>query len=185
MNISRLLAASLVRPFGIRLRTVNLFLISVGWKPDLIDLSNATRLKNSVFRVESQRVDWIITTLRTIAPEHRDLQQVTIYLPYDPRLSGADADIRRMAGELIFEEWLELDGLLTQLWESLNPSEDPVSLIPPPKGEQEILESMGLLLPLITGREIIDLFRIDTSGRGPRIKILLGSYSITRVGGAW
>ena len=62
--------------------------------------------------------DWITMALRTIVPENQDFRQITIYLPYDPRLSSAGADVRRIAGELIFGRWLELDRLLAQLWES-------------------------------------------------------------------
>ena len=147
---------SLVHPFNIHFRTSNSFLISVGWWPDSIDLSKAARLKGSAFRVESQRVDWITMALQTIVPEHRDFQQITIYLPYDPRLSGAGADVRRIAGELIFEQWLELDRILVQLWESH--SIRPKIMCFAPRGmEKEITECVGRLLPEITGREIVDL----------------------------
>ena len=141
---------------GIRFRTGNLFLISVGWGPNSIDLSKATRLKNSVFRVESQRVDWITMALHTIVPEHRDLQQITICLPYDPNLSGAGADVGRIAGDLILGQWLELDHLLAQLWESR--SMRPKILYFAPRGmEKDVTDCVRCLLPGITEGGIIDL----------------------------
>jgi len=110
--------APLVRLFGAHLRTGNLFLISVGWRPDSIDLSKAMKLKELVFLVESRGADWITMALRTIVPEHRTFQRITIYLPYDLGLTGSGANVRRIAGELVFGQWLELDRLLVQLWES-------------------------------------------------------------------
>jgi len=115
-----------------------------------------TNLKDLVFRVESQGVDWINTTLRTIAPEHRDFRQITIYLPYDAALSGAGANVRQSVGEYVFGQWSELDHLLVQLWESRSIRPRTLYLAPGGTGK-DIIECVGCLLPEVTRRGIIDL----------------------------
>jgi len=151
-----LAAVLLVRQFGIRSRTGSLFLIPAGWGPDSIDLSKATRLTDSVFRVGSNQVDWITTVL--IKPEHRDFQQITIYLPRNPTLfSYSDgANVRQIVGEEIFGQWLELDHMLAQLWESRSIRPKVLYYAPMGTGER-ITEHLGCLLPEMMGRGIIDL----------------------------
>jgi len=61
-------------------------------------------------------------TLRTVTPSHRNLQEISLYVPdvpYGPTLNYADsANVKRAVGEAIYEQWMELDRLLAQLWES-------------------------------------------------------------------
>ena len=148
--------SSLVRSFGNQVRTINSFSFPVESESALIDLSMATKLKYLIFRVESRRVDWTNVALRTITPEHQDLRQITIYLPYDSTLSGAGANVRRATGEQLFGQWLEFDHLLVQLWESrwIRPR---ILYYAPPGTEKDISESVGCLLPDATKRGIIDL----------------------------
>ena len=88
---------------------------------ELINLSNATKLKEVVFgtHLDSR---WITDSLPTIAHNCRDLQQVSINIPYvlyklDPHLVDG-VHFRHQAGETIHRWWLELDRRLAQLRES-------------------------------------------------------------------
>jgi len=60
----------------------NSIFLQVGSEPGSFDLSKATRLRDLVFRPESQSVEWITMALQTITPEHQDLQRVSIHIPY-------------------------------------------------------------------------------------------------------
>jgi len=148
----------MVRPFGICSRTSNLFLVPASWGSDSTDLSKATRLKDLVFRVASQQVDWITMVLCTIKSEHRDFRQITIYPPHDPTLSGPSdgPNIGQIIGEVIFGQWLELDHLLAQLWESHSIRPKVMYCALYGTGEH-ITKNLGCLLPEMTGRGIIDL----------------------------
>jgi len=113
-------------------------------------------VKDLVFWVEWWRADWITMALRTIVPEHRDFQQIAIYLPYDSGLTGSGANVRRIAGELVFGQWLELDRLLAQLWESR--SIRPKIIYFAPRGtEKYVTDCVRCLLPEMTGQGIIEL----------------------------
>ena len=114
--------------------------------PTSINLSKATRLKDMVFRVESRSIEWVTMTLQTITPEHRDLQQISICVPYYLTLFEVGANVRQTIGELICGHWLGLDHLLVQFWES--------RLIRPRVG---CTDCIGSLLPEITRRGIMDL----------------------------
>ena len=94
--------------------------------------------------------------LRTITPQHGHLRQITIYLPYDSSLSGAGTDVRKTIGEQIFGQWLGLDRLLAQLWESRSIRPKTLFFALPGMGK-DIIESVECLLLEVTGRGIIDL----------------------------
>ena len=87
-----------------------------------IDLSTATKLKNVEFRCETFECGWLIMTLETIAPKHRDFQQVTIHIP--SFVSYVSAESLTMAEEEWIENaspgvrWSDLDRVLIKLWES-------------------------------------------------------------------
>jgi hypothetical protein len=55
--------------------------------------------------------------LETITPEHRDLRQVSIYLPFKRIPLGDATQFSLYLGD-VYEKWLELDSLLVQFWES-------------------------------------------------------------------
>ena len=82
------------------------------------DLSKAIKLKDVIFRLESRTVEWITVALQTITPKHRDLHQISIYVPYSLILIGSDDNARLAFGEEVFGQWLDLDRLLVQLRES-------------------------------------------------------------------
>jgi hypothetical protein len=97
----------------------------------LIDLSKATKLKDVVFCC-GMRPRWVTTTLRTITPDHRNLQQISLETPFTLFHSGHgpvdlvtfrhgpvdSATFRHRVGDAVGTEWPDLDHLLAQLWES-------------------------------------------------------------------
>jgi len=118
-----------------------------------LKISRATRLKEVFFRYESQNIDWIAKALRTIMSEHRDFRQITISVP----CLSALLSIGEPPGEVICEQWLGLDGLLVQIWESR--SIRPRVVCPSLEGEWNKTEIwMGFLLKEAMERRIIDLF---------------------------
>jgi hypothetical protein len=122
-----------------------------------IDLSKTTKLKDVVFQPMSRSVKWVITTLKTTS-KHRDLREISIYLPYSVATAGADADAGRIIVGENFGEWLDLDRLLVEFWESssIRPK---VVCRTRAGGERDTSHCVGyqLLLPEITRRGIIDL----------------------------
>ena len=60
------------------------------------------------FWIDGLHPAWITKTLRTITSRHRDLQKVSIHALYYSICVGGD----------IHGEWMDLDGLLVQFWES-------------------------------------------------------------------
>lgn len=77
-------------------------------------------------RIRKSCPKWVISALRTITSNHRKLQSVTIHAPYVDaglyrNIDRADpANIRHAIGrgETTYMDWLELDRLLVQLWET-------------------------------------------------------------------
>ena len=121
-----------------------------------IDLSKAKKLKNVTFLSKSQSVDWIAAALQTITPKHRDLRRISIHVLFDPALTTIGANIAEIVGEQILGQWLDLDRLLVQLWESrsIRPTVITMTL----GGEQrDTRNCIGCLLPESTTRGIIDL----------------------------
>jgi len=123
-----------------------------------INLSRATRLKHVAFRYGgSQDVNWIIGAIRTITPQHGDLQRITIHLPSRLTSFSVGTNVRQAIGEGIAAQWLDLDRLLVEFWESRS--------IRPRLGCSKLEEkresveySIGCLFPEIMERGIVDLF---------------------------
>ena len=65
---------------------------------------------------------WITLTLRTITRDHKNLQRVAIDASDTTHEAVFDHDQPIHPGEVLgdtaYKGWLELDGLLAQLWES-------------------------------------------------------------------
>ena len=72
-----------------------------------------TRLKDVVFRRSSKSIEWIAAALQTITPEHRDLRQISIHVPYKFTLLEIGVETYR-------QEWSNIDRIVVQLWESLS-----------------------------------------------------------------
>ena len=96
--------------------------------------------------------------LQTITLDHRELRQITIYVPYYLTYYGFGHDIRRSIGETAFRPWSELDRLLVQFWESrsIHPRVGCMRL-----GEegQNVAYCISGLFPEMMKRRIIDLVR--------------------------
>jgi len=85
--------------------------------------------------------------LQTITSEHRDLQQILFYVPPHPASIGNQETDR---------QWMDLDRLLVQLWES---HAIRTGLVYNAAGEREkaVCEYIKGLLPEITERGIVEL----------------------------
>jgi hypothetical protein len=138
-------------------RTDNLLLFLVESKSTLIDLSKVTKLKDVAFHPASLSVKWIATTLKTIS-KHRDLREISIHLDSYVGIVGVGGNIMQVIGEEIWEEWLDIDRLLVQFWESswIRPK---VVVLMQIAGAWNTRCGVGYerLLPEITERGIIDL----------------------------
>ena len=109
--------ASVVRPSGVCVHTDNLLMFVADSMSTSIVLSEATRLKDLTFRVESSP-RWVVIALPTITAKHRDLRQISISLARYGTSITYGGNPRQDIGESTLGEWLELDRLLGQLWES-------------------------------------------------------------------
>jgi hypothetical protein len=136
----------MVRPFNISARIDNLPRFPDQSSPPSIDLSKATKLKDVVFQPGERSVEWVTMALQTITPEHRDLREVSIHLPYYLTLGGLFVNIKQFVGEAGYKKWLDLDRLLVQLWESHSIRPTVMSAAEHKK------ESVGVLFPEITER---------------------------------
>ena len=134
-------------------RTDNLTLFQVGPDPGSFDLSTATKLHDLVFRPESQNAEWITMVLQTITPEHRDLQQISIHMPYYLTLLGMG--VGEFVGEATCREWLDLDRFLVQFWESRSIWLK-VGCVRLGHEQQRTDDCIGSLLPEMTKRGIFD-----------------------------
>ena len=141
-----------VRSFCTCIRTDSLPLSPGELESAFIDLSKATKLKDAVFRPESKTVEWVTVALKTVTPAHRDLRQISIHIPYYLTLPRVYTNLRQGIGKASSEEWLDLDCLLVQLWESRSIRPKFVCMT---KGTLGV--SIGYYLPEIMRRGIGDL----------------------------
>jgi hypothetical protein len=107
-----------------------------------------------LIQLPSWSVQWVITTLHTITPKHRDLRQITIDLPDSSVVIGASADLGKAIGEEDFGQWLDLDRLLVQLWESHSIRSRVVYV-----EWNNMINGIRYLLPEITRRGLIHLIK--------------------------
>ena len=93
--------------------------------------------------------------LQTITPEHRDLRQISIYMPYYLTFSNIGTDIRQSIGEVVSSQWSDLDRLLVQFWQlrSIRPKLGSVGLAEKGQNTEYCIEC---LLPEISKRGIVD-----------------------------
>ena len=121
-----------------------------------IDLLKATKLKDVIFRPGSPTITWIVMTLQSIPSKHRDLQQISISVPHDFALINVGANIGQIIGEAVYREWLDLDRLLAQFWESRSIRPKLIRTAQE-KRKRNMRYCIGCLLPEITKSGIIDL----------------------------
>ena len=140
----------MVRPFGICVPTDSLLSFPVG--PAVLDLSKATKLQDMTFRSTSLNIGWITAAVQTTVPEHRELRKILIRVPYS--LTCFDVDI--MKESAVYREWLDLDRLLVQLWESN--STPPRVICTTWSGQSKgMIGFTDCLLPELTKRGTVDL----------------------------
>jgi len=135
-----------------------------------LDFSSALKLNEVVFGVGILSAVWMTLALKTITPAHRDFHDITIHVSeYLPSIANPTS-LRETLGELFYEsfygQWMDLDQLLVQFWESrgIRPK---VGCIVPKKGKVAMFEHTECLLPEIlpeiTKRGIVEL--VDLSVR--------------------
>jgi hypothetical protein len=112
-----------------------------------VNFSKATKLKEIMFKFHRRHTAWVVSTLKTITSDHRDLQHILIYFPFSAR---------DMVDEDTYNQWRDLDRILVQLWEShairVNPIFD--------AGEEKregVSEWVGALLPEANKRGMIGM----------------------------
>ena len=120
-KFSRLILNCSVRPIGTCIHADGLLQLIVTLFPlphFLINLSKATKLKNVTF-ICPRSPQWVANTLRTITPNHRNLQRIWVWYGNRHRDTYRVTDgFRTSIRETNYQGWLELDRLLVELWES-------------------------------------------------------------------
>lgn len=158
-----LLLTPSVRPFDTCFHTDSLPLFLAEPGTVSVNLSKATRLKDVAFLCGRLGAERVSLTLRAMISNQRNLQQISLQVPdvpYDPTLNRADpANARRPIGEVIHEQWLELDHRFVQLWELYSIRPKLLYYTPQGKDREGAISSVQCLLPEITRRGIADLVR--------------------------
>ena len=135
-------------------------------EPGPVDLSTATKLKNVVFRCGSLSSKWVVKALETITYQHRDLCEISIHLPdmLNCALNEDGVTIERIEEPNLGTQWLDLDRLLVQFWDSR--SIRPKVVHPLTENEKkEMGDWAGHLFPELTKRGIIDLVEYSSGSR--------------------
>ena len=121
-----------------------------------IDLWKATKLRDLVFRSLTPSVAWVVTALKTITSNHRNLQRITInFRSYDPAFADTGTNVGQTMAETTYGEWLDLDRLLVQFWELYSVRTKVVTSLW--DGKRNMESRVGRFLPETTKRGAIDL----------------------------
>lgn len=112
LNVTATILGTLVRYLS---HTGNLPSFADPLQSEYIDLDKATNLQEVMFTC-TLAPRWISATLRTVKHNHKKLQRVTVRLKPSPALDSID--VKRAIGVSGCQEWLELDRILANLWES-------------------------------------------------------------------
>ena len=145
-----------MRPFRIRVHPCSSLLFLDEATPVRIDLSKAKKLRDVVFRPGLRNVEWIPMTLQTITPAHRDLRQISIYIPYE--LVNPMFSYRPPSTTELCELWSNLDHLLLRFWESRSIHPKVVSATLRGEGRNTWMkDNVESFLPEVTRRGVIDL----------------------------
>ena len=138
----------LVYRFNTCVRTSNSFLFVPVGRSSLVDLSEATRLDRVAF-LFGGGPGWVARTLRTITPNH-NLQQISLSLS----ISIEDRDNFEDAA---CNEWLELDRVLSQLWEWHSVRPKVMYWVSWYATVESAMGCMKSLLPEVATRGVVDL----------------------------
>jgi hypothetical protein len=60
-----------------------------------------------MFKFHRPHTAWVVSSLKTVTSNHRDLQRISIYFPFSPRFTNEDA----------CNQWRDIDHILIHLWE--------------------------------------------------------------------
>jgi hypothetical protein len=83
-----------------------------------LDLSMATRLESLTFRPWTMDVEWVIRTLNTIPGDHGNIKIRLVYDILRVKLPASGLEFANAVSPTILGQWLRLDKLIVQLWES-------------------------------------------------------------------
>ena len=94
--------------------------------------------------------------LQTITPGHGDLRQITLHIcGYSFR--DPATYVRQMVGEAEYEQWVDLDRLLVQLWELHSIRPKVTYGVVPEHREKDVIDCVSYLLPETTKKGTVDL----------------------------
>ena len=107
---------------------------------------------------------WITSTLKTLASNHSGSRQISLRasgILFCPDLENADpTNLRDSVGEVTYREYLELDRLLTRIWESDSTQLKIQYNVPPWVDGQSGRSYMEYLFPGVTASGVEMLERI-------------------------
>jgi len=128
-----------------------------------LDFSNAYKLKEVVFRVETLSAVWMTLALETITSAHRNFHHISIHITEHIPSIANYASPRETFGETFYGQLMNLDRLLVQFWESrgIRPK---VGYNVSRRGKGVMFEYIGCLFPEITKRGIAELVDLSVSG---------------------
>lgn len=101
-------------------------------------------------------VGWLIRTLQTITPEHRDFREISIDVVSYLAILPLGVTVEQAIGEKALGEWLDLDQLLVQLSKS-SPARPRVVRMTSEGGGWNQRDCLGRLLPGMTRRGMVGL----------------------------
>ena len=122
-----------------------------------VDINKATRLTDVAFKCWL-RPTWILAALRTITCDHRELKWITLAV-LSPQGLNDHYFVKDVVGE--DQGWLELDRLLAQLGESHSIGVKVLYNIRTDTNGGRERSRMGVLLPEVTTRGIVELVGED------------------------
>ena len=122
-----------------------------------VDLNKATRLTDVAFTCWLHPT-WILTALQTITRDHRELKRITLAV-LSPQGFNDHESVKNVVGEN--QGWLELDRLLAQLGESHSIGVKVLYNIRTDANGGRERSRMGILLPEVTTRGIVELVGED------------------------
>ena len=110
-----------------------------------------------MFRCGPSSNEWVTKTLETITSRHQNLQRISIHLPQIFHQITREDGVTEWAIRIDFGiQWLDLDNLLVQFWESRSIRPKVVYPLTNDRKE-EMRNGAGHLLPEVTKRGIVDL----------------------------
>jgi len=113
-------------------------------------------LEDVVFQCGTMHIRWIIAALETITSKHRGLKQISIYIPYYILASFDPASVRQNIGEETRREWVDLDRILVQFWES-RAVRTKIVYVVETRRKEEVCGPLDDLLPEMTAGGITKL----------------------------